>query len=32
MARKIREGISTGQNGKRKKEIKIWKNFWAAKN
>jgi hypothetical protein len=29
-ARKVGEKILTSQNGK--KEIKIWKDFWAVKN
>jgi hypothetical protein len=31
-ARKIGEGILVGQKQKRKKEIKIGKNIWVAKN
>jgi hypothetical protein len=31
-ARKIGERILAGQNRKEKKEIKIGKDFWAAKN
>jgi hypothetical protein len=31
-AKKIGEGILVGQNRKEKKEIKIWKDFWAAEN
>jgi hypothetical protein len=32
MGQKIGEGILAGQNRKEKKEIKIRKNFWTAKN